>query len=72
MEMDLQPSGRVNVLGHLRTREEKKAGGSGVMVQLWLRNEPKWKPGCGLFLHQQLGSHLLHFRGTPLQFIVCL
>lgn len=28
---------------------EKNAGGSGVTVQLRFRQEPKWKPGCGLF-----------------------
>lgn len=47
-----------------RRGDEKKSGGSGVTVQLWLRPQPKWKPGCGLVLHQQLGSHLLQFVGT--------
>lgn len=28
---------------------EKRAGGSDVTVQLWLRHKTKWKPSCGCF-----------------------
>ncbi len=65
MEMDLRPSGRVNVLGHSRTHEEKGRWkwcfGAAVVEK---RAQMETRLWAFFFSLQQLGSHLLHLSET--------